>query len=123
MIAFEQDHVRDAMRRAEMHVQRRPVRQCAAVRQPAQLHIEPRARHERARIGQPVAARQRRLVDARQIQGAALARPPDSGVAILCVNAAHPHLRAGRHHGERVADLHTARDAPYRSPPCRVPAA
>ncbi len=51
---------------------------------------------------------QRRLVNARQIQGAALARRPDFGVAILRMNAAHPHERAGRHHRERVSDLHSA---------------
>ena len=66
------------------------------------------ARHERSRIGQPVAARECRLFDADEVQGAALPRQTHSGVAILRVDAAHPHQRTGRHHGERVPDLHSA---------------
>jgi len=72
------------------------------------VHVEPRARHERARIGQPVASCQRRLFNAHQVQGAPLTRPTNTGVAILCVNAPHPYLDSGRHHGERVSDLHPA---------------
>ena len=62
------------MCRAEMNVQRRTVPQCPADGEPTQAHIDPGGRRERPGIGQPIAAPQRRPVDARQIQGAALAR-------------------------------------------------
>ncbi len=91
-----------------MNVQRRATRQYPATLESTQTHVEARTGHERPRIGQPIASRQRRPLDAHQVQRASLPRPTHTGFAILRVDAAHPHQRAGRHHGERVTDLHAA---------------
>ena len=120
-LRLERNHPRNLVRSPEMNVQRRGVRQRIACGNAMQPHVDPGARSQGARIGQPVAARERRLVDAREIQGATLARQSDPGVAMLRMDAAHPHQRARRHQRERIADLHPAcpRGAGRHRPPAR----
>ena len=74
-VAIEQRDMRDLMRRAEMHMQRRPVHEIEVrIGQQREFGIDALRRRAEPRIDDPVAARDRILVDAREIQRATLAR-------------------------------------------------
>jgi hypothetical protein len=92
-------------------VQRRPGGkfQVAVVEQP-QADVDAQRRREQSRIGKPVAAGDRALVDAREVDCAALAGVPVFGSLVLRVDTAHPRLQAGRHHCHGVAGPHLARE-------------
>ncbi|CAB3927484.1 hypothetical protein LMG26858_06027 [Achromobacter anxifer] len=111
--------VRHVVRRADMHVQRRPGAHGRVRRvQQRQRHVDMARGQETARVGDPVAARNGVLVDARQVQGAALAGRAGLAGLVLGVDAAHAHARAGRHQpqvsgivtGARQAGMGRARD-------------
>jgi len=53
LVAFEKDYMRHSVRGPQMNVQWRATSQCAAVREAAQLHVDPDGRHERSWIGHP----------------------------------------------------------------------
>jgi hypothetical protein len=110
-VAVEQRDVRDAMQRAEMHVQRRPVRQRQSrIGEQRQFDVEPRRRCDQPRIGDGIAALDVRLLDAGQVQRAALARMAGVHRPILRMDAAHACRAAGAHDRKRVAGRHAARE-------------
>ena len=108
-VALERNDVRDAVRRTEVHVQRRPVGDRRGIRQQTQAHVDALRRHERVRIGKPVAACDRRPLDAREIERAALARAADLAVALVGMQCAHARRKSRRHDLHHVADAHLAR--------------
>jgi len=123
LIAFEAHHVSDAVRRADVNVQRRPVRQRLAVGEPAQKSTSNRVLGASARgSASQSAARQRRLSMPASFRAHRSPARPTLVSRFLRMNAAHPHQGSGRHHGEHVSDLHTGpRARAGRSPPSRRP--
>ncbi|CUK16824.1 Uncharacterised protein [Achromobacter xylosoxidans] len=114
-VGRQRHHVRHLPRRADVHVQRRPGSQRRiGRRQQRQGHIDVARRQEAARIGDPVAARDRALVDPRQVQGAALAGRAGLAGLVLRVDAAYPHPRARRHQAQVGIVVAGARAAAMR---------
>ncbi len=108
-VRFQQRDAPHHIRRAEMHVHRGPVPERArrGWRQ-LERHIEARGRCVRGGLQYPVAARDVLLLDAGEVERAALARQAALGRAVLRVDAAHPHFPAGRRHQQAVAHAHAA---------------
>ncbi|HUL47940.1 MAG TPA: hypothetical protein VLV25_12650 [Steroidobacteraceae bacterium] len=104
---LERHGVGEAMGSAEMDVQWRPgLESRLRCREQLEAHIEAGARHEQARIGDPVAARDVARLETHQIQRAALTGAALVGGLILRMDAAHARRAAGGHHRQHVPGAH-----------------
>ena len=108
---FERHQVRDGVRRAEMHVQRRPRRKLHfGIGEELQPHVDARGGRERLGLGEPVAAADGAALDPREIQRTALAGASAVGTAALSVDAAHPRRCVRRHHHDSVSGANAPRE-------------
>ena len=108
--------------RADMHMQRRPGAHRAGraggigltTRQQRQFHIHMARGQEATRVRHPVAPRDRILVDAGEIERAALSGRAGFAGPVLRVDAAHPQPFASRHQPQVGAFVARSRQAGVR---------